>query len=54
MSRTLCKAAVLANLRVGGARNAHVLTCTLRLLRSGVTQSAFARDALQSVRVLES
>src|SRR5574340_207378 len=31
-------------LRAGGARNAHVLACTLRFLRSGDPQSAFARD----------
>jgi putative ABC transport system permease protein len=36
-------------LRAGGARNAHVLACTLRFLRSGVTQSAFARDACAKV-----
>src|SRR5690348_12898294 len=30
-----------------GPRNAHVLACTLRFLRSGDAQSAFARDALQ-------
>jgi hypothetical protein len=29
--------------------NAHVLTCTLRFLRSGVAQSAFARDAFKAL-----
>src|SRR5215469_9271145 len=40
------KATALGILRAGGARNAHVLTCTLRFLRSGVPQTACARDAL--------
>ncbi|MGH8233444.1 MAG: hypothetical protein ACREPU_04520 [Rhodanobacteraceae bacterium] len=48
MSRAVRKATALASLHAGGARNAHVLTCTLRSLRYGVTQPAFARDALQS------
>src|SRR5690348_16005850 len=41
----LLRAAALGILRAGGARNPHVLTCTLRFLRSGVAQPAFARDA---------
>jgi hypothetical protein len=44
------KAAALGILRAGGARNAHVLTCTLRFLRSGDAQSAVARDAFNSAR----
>src|SRR5690242_1391318 len=48
--RALCKAAALGILRAGGARNPHVLTCTLRFLRSGGEQPAIARDTFQSAR----
>src|SRR6185437_4758230 len=42
------KAAALGILTTGGARHPHVLTCTLRCLRSGVGQPAFARDAFRN------
>src|SRR5574337_972225 len=40
---------LVGSLTAGGARNAHVLACTLRLLRSGVAPSAFARDGSSGV-----
>jgi hypothetical protein len=47
--KTALEAVALGSLRAGGARNAHVLACTLRLLRSGVTQPAVALDASKAV-----
>ena len=46
------KAAAFGILRAGGARNPHVLTCTLRFLRSGDAQPAFARDAFKALSML--
>src|SRR5438445_10258556 len=47
------KPTALDNLRAGGARNPHVLDCTLRFLRSGDAQILFARYGSSRCPVLK-